>query len=56
MEKAGYIARPTPGDQPERKRSLAGTALAFLDNVTEEEAAELAAYLAYLRWRSGKTS
>jgi len=56
MEKAGYIARSTPDDQPERKKSLAGTALAFLDNVTEDEAAELAAYLAYLRWKSGKTS
>lgn len=56
MEKAGYITRSTPDNQPERKKSLTGAALAFLDNVTEEEAAELAAYLAYLRWRSGKTS
>ncbi|SRR6266487_669689 len=54
MEKAGYITRSSQsGEQP--RRTLAGTALAFLDNVTEDEAAELAAYLAYLRWKSGKT-
>jgi transcriptional regulator with XRE-family HTH domain len=56
MEKAGYIARaPQEGEQQPR-RTLAGTALPFLTEVSEEEAAELAAYLAYLRWKSGKTS
>jgi len=55
MEKAGYIVRsPQEGELP--RRTLAGTKLAFLDDVTEEEAAELAAYLAYLRWKGGRTS
>jgi transcriptional regulator with XRE-family HTH domain len=56
MEKAGYIARSPQGDEQRPGRTLSGTTLAFLDDVTEEEAAELAAYLAYLRWKSGKTS
>jgi len=56
MEKAGYIARSLQRDEQRPRRTLAGTALAFLEDVTEEEAAELAAYLAYVRWKSGKTS
>jgi transcriptional regulator with XRE-family HTH domain len=56
MEKAGYIARSPQGDEQRPTRTLAGTVLAFLEDVTEEEAAELATYLAYLRWKSGKTS
>jgi len=55
MEKAGYIARSSQGSgQP--RQTVAGTALAFLADITDEEAAELAAYLAYLRWKSGKSS
>jgi transcriptional regulator with XRE-family HTH domain len=56
MEKAGYIARSLQRDEQRPTRTLAGTTLAFLEDVTEEEAAEPTAYLAYLRWKSGKTS
>ncbi len=56
MEKAGYIARLSQENEQRPRHTLAGTTLAFLDDMTGDEAAELAAYLAYLRWKSGKTS
>jgi cytochrome c553 len=55
MKKAGYIVRSSQENEQRPRRTLAGTTLAFLDDVTEDEAAELAAYLAYLRWKSRKT-
>ncbi len=55
MEKAGYIARSRQDDDPQPRRTLAGAAVAFLADITDDEAAELAHYLAYLRWKSGKT-
>lgn len=46
MEKAGYILRP-PSE--EKHRTLAGAALATLEDLTPEEAEELMNYLIYLR-------
>ena len=48
MEKAGYIVRKSEIDHKEH-RSLAGAALATIDDITPEEAEALADYLAYLR-------
>ena|SRR5207302_9424752 len=48
MEKAGYIIRKSETDRKEH-RSLAGAALATIDDITPEEAEALADYLAYLR-------
>src|SRR5579875_231349 len=47
MEKAGYILRPSE----EKPRTLAGAALATLEDLTPEEAEELMNYLTYLRSR-----
>jgi transcriptional regulator with XRE-family HTH domain len=46
MEKAGYIQRHPP---EEKHRTLAGSALSALEDLTPEEEEELMNYLAYLR-------
>lgn len=48
MEKAGYILHPPSEEKP---RTLAGAALATLEDLTPEEAEELMSYLTYLRSR-----
>lgn len=48
MEKAGYIVRKGDTDKNEH-RSLAGAALATVEDITPEEAEALAEYLTFLR-------
>ena len=48
MEKAGYIVRKGETEKKEH-RSLAGAALATVENITPEEAEALAEYLTFLR-------
>lgn len=54
MEKAGYLVRQQQGAS--KKRSLAGAALATIDDLTPEEEEELMNYLAYLRSKAKKPS
>ena len=52
MEKAGYLVRQQ--QDASKKRSLAGAALATVEDLTPEEEEELMYYLAYLRSKAKK--
>ena len=52
MEKAGYLVRHQ--QDASKKRSLAGAALATIQDLTPEEEEELMNYLAYLRSKAKK--
>ncbi|SRR5258708_6354652 len=52
MEKAGYLVRHQ--QDASKKRSLAGAALATVEDLTPEEEEELMNYLAYLRSKGKK--
>ena len=52
MEKAGYLVRQQ--QDASKKRSLAGAALATVEDLTPEEEEELMNYLAYLRSKAKK--
>lgn len=54
MEKAGYLVRQQ--QDASKKRSLAGAALATIEDLTPEEEEELMNYLAYLRSKAKKPS
>ena len=52
MEKAGYLVRHQ--QDASKKRSLAGAALATIEDLTPEEEEELMNYLTYLRSKAKK--